>query len=152
MKKLIVLTMMVLMCGAAHGIDTCVKTGTYVGIFRNNTNGTTSESNATNKTWQVTYDYGTLMGIASCNEISGTANTPKTNLVTTTGDTGRYCWCKMWPVPAYGAESGPTSYWMYLSDYGSGNSSACASGCAGACETAMKTNATFRTALFESIW
>ncbi len=151
MKKTMIFAIIgVMVCGYGYGFNTCLRNNSYIGIFKKNVNGTSSEHNDTNKTWKVVFDYTTLTGYASCNEISGTANTPQTNLVTSTADEGSHCWCEMWPVTAYGRESGPTSYWMYLQNFASAG--ACASGCTAACETAVKTNATFRTAMFESMW
>lgn len=151
MKKIVIIAILgTIFSSYGYCFTTCVRNNSYVGIFKKNVNGTTSESNASSKIWKVVFDYITLTGYASCNEISGTANTPKTNLVTGTADIGQYCWCEMWPVLAYGYESGPTSYWMYLKSFAS--DSACASGCASDCENAVKSNATFRTAMFESMW
>ena len=151
MKKIIISVICGLMiCQSGYSVSTCKKNNTYIAVFKNNVNGTSSESNSTTKVWKVVFDYETLTGDASCNEISGTANTPKTNLVTGSGDTGIHCWCRMWPVEDYGYETGPSSYWMYLSSYA--DAPTCASGCTSACETAVKTNTTFRTAMFESMW
>lgn len=148
MKKIIILLMM--LTGTAYGYTTCMRNNTYLGIFKKNVDGTSSTYENSTKVWKVIYDYITLTGYASCNEISGTSNTPKTNLVTGAADQGIYCWCQMWPIEYYGYETGPSSYWIYLDSYAS--ESACASECTSACATAMKDNDTFRTAVFESMW
>lgn len=151
MKKIIFVSLVGIMCcGGVWGLDTCAKTNTYVGIFKKNVNGTASESNPTTKVWRVTFDYITLTGMAACNDISGTANTPTTNLVTNASDQGDKCWCQMWPVESYGHETGPSSYWMYLTSYA--DATTCASTCTSACATAVQSNTTFRTAMFESMW
>ena len=156
MKKVLVLIMMVA-CASAYGYTTCMRNNTYFGIFKKNVDGdsTQSQSDATKKIWKVVYDYVTLTGYASCNDITGTANTPKTNLVTGPQDVGINCWCEMWPVEEdYGYETGPSSYWVFLKAYdGAGETaSTCASNCAADCKEAMRSNATFRTAVFESMW
>jgi len=149
MRKIIMLWL-VIISGTAYGYTTCMRNNTYLGIFKKNVDGTSSTYENSTKVWKVIYDYITLTGYASCNEISGTANTPKTNLVTGAADQGIYCWCQMWPIEYYGYETGPSSYWIYLDSYAS--ESACASGCTSACATAMKDDDTFRTAVFESMW
>ena len=149
MKKLMTLLMMMASI-SAYGYTTCMRNNTYLGIFKKNVDGTSSMYDNTNKVWKVVFDYITLTGYASCNEISGTANTPKTNLVTGAEDVGVNCWCEMWPIESYGYEGGPSSYWIYLDSYAS--ESACASGCTSACATAMKDDDAFRTAVFESMW
>lgn len=151
MKKIITIMVAIIMCGsAAYGFTTCARNNSYIGIFKKNVDGTSKQIDTTNKTWKVVFDYVTLTGYASCNDISGTANTPKTNLITGSEDIGVHCWCEMWPVTDYGYESGPTSYWIYLTAYG--DAATCASSCTDACATAVKDDDTFRSAVFESMW
>lgn len=151
MRKAMLIIITIIMTGmSAYGFTTCVKTNSYIGIFRKNVDGTSKQVDTTNKAWKVVFPDQTLTGYASCNDISGVANTPKTNLVTGAEDVGIHCWCEMWPVPAYGYESGPTSYWIYLKSYST--DSACASTCTTDCADAMKDDDTFRTAVFESMW
>lgn len=155
MKKLIML-LMILPTMAAFGYTTCMRNNTYIAVFRPTVNGTSSESNNTNKIWKVVYDYITLTGYASCNDIAGTANTAKTNLVTGSQDVGTHCWCQMWPIEDYGYETGPSGYWMYLKEFTSesecANGTASVDSCTVACEKAMKSDSTFRTAVFEAMW
>lgn len=151
MKKLIsIMILTILTCSGAYGFTTCVHNNTYIGIFKKDVDGTSKQSDSTNKIWKVVFSDQTLTGFASCNDIVGTANTPKTNLVTGAADIGIHCWCEMWPVEEYGYETGPTSYWMYLKSYSDATS--CASTCTDDCATAMKDDDTFRTAVFESMW
>ena len=150
MKKILILVVLIMPLASAYGFTTCARNNSYIGIFKKNVDGTSKQTDTTNKTWKVVFDYVTLTGYASCNDISGTANTPKTNLVTGSEDKGVYCWCEMWPVTDYGYESGPTSYWIYLQSYS--DATTCASSCTDACATAMKDNDTFRGAVFESMW
>lgn len=151
MKKTIITGLIgSVICLSSYGFTSCISNNTYFLMLKPAVNGTSKESSNTGKIWKVVFDYITLTGFAACNEISGTANTAKTNLVTNSEDEGTYCWCKMWPVEDYDYETGPTSYWMYLDSYGT--DADCASGCASACATAVKDNTTFRTRMFESMW
>lgn len=151
MKKIILMITAILITSlSAYGFTTCARNNTYIGIFKKNVDGTSKTIDNTQKIWQVVFPDQTLTGYASCNDITGTANTPKTNLVTSAADTGVNCWCEMWPIEDYGFETGPTSYWIYLQAYV--DSTTCASSCTDACATAMKDDDTFRTAVFESMW
>lgn len=152
MKRILLTSVAVIAIGvsSAFAVNTCMKTGTFVGILKKNVDGTSSEHVDATKIWKVVYNYATLTGLAACNDISGTYATPKTNLYTSTGDVGSYCWCKMEPVSAYNKTTGITSYWVYLNGYT--DASTCASTCTGACKTAMSSDSTFRGAVFESVW
>ena len=137
----------------SYGLDICAHTGTLVRTYKTNINGTSVTADNTNKTWRVIFDVSqTLMGISSCNDISGTVNTAITNLVTdNTVDVGENCWCKMEPVPAYGAYTGLASYWVLYRVYA--DATACAATCTTDCATAFSNNTGgFRTAIFNSIW
>lgn len=153
MKRLIFLVCsMVLMASAFADTDICRKRGTFVALLSKSTDGSSMTSNASDKTWSVTFNYTTMAvgsrsatavsGVAACNEIAGSANTANTALFTTASDEGTHCWCEMW-VPAH-------SYWTYAQSYGS--NAACASGCAGECANLVKTSTAFRTGLYGSIW
>lgn len=151
MKRFIIAITAIIMTGmSAYGFTTCVRSNSYIGIFKKNVDGTSKEINNTKKIWHVVFPDKNLTGYASCNDISGTANTPKTNLVTGAADTGIHCWCEMWPITDYGYESGPTSYWMYLKSYA--DATTCASSCTDDCAVAVRDDDTFRTAMFESMW
>jgi hypothetical protein len=151
MKKSIMIMFSILMTSVtAYGFTICTQSNSYIGVFPHNVDGTSKEINNTKKIWRVVFPAQTLTGFASCNDISGTANTPKTNLVTGATDIGVHCWCEMWPVTDYGYEVGPTSYWMYLKSYV--DATTCASSCTTDCADAVKDDDTFRTAMFESMW
>lgn len=158
MKQIMVIILSILCITTSYGYTICAKSGTYVGVVRKGVNGTVANvtNTSTKKQWVVEYDYKTITGYAACNEISGTANTPQTNLYTSAGDAGQYCWCEMWPIyddddtTNYHYETGITSYWVYLNDYSTPAS--CASSCTSACASAMATNQTFRSAVFEAVW
>ena len=139
----------------ATAVTVCAKNNTYVGILKKNVQGSTGSSSVDGKKWYVDFDYGNnttkrVTGIAACNEVSGTYATPQTNLYTSSVDAGEYCWCKMEPVYSYGVETGITSYWIFLSTQT--DATTCASNCANDCMSAVKTNTTFRSAMYESVW
>jgi len=143
-----------LFCVNGYGFDTCMHGNSYLLILRPEVDGTSSRFDPATKEWEVVFNYITLTGFAACNEISGTANTPTTNLVTNALDEGPNCWCQMWPVENYDHETGPSSYWMYL-DAGYTTAAQCSdstTGCAKACADAVREDDTFRTAMFESMW
>lgn len=130
----------------------CRKHNAAVILLKRSTDGQSATSDASAKTWSVTFNYTTLAaasrnvstitGEAACNSISGTANTANTALYTTTSDVGVNCWCEML-TPAH-------SYWTFTQAYAS--EAACASGCASNCATLVNTSTAFRTGLFNSIW
>jgi len=153
MKRLIfVICSMVVIVSAFADTNICRKRNTVVILLSKSTDGSTMTSNASDKTWSVSFNYTTLSvqsrssqnisGDAACNAISGTANTANTGLFTTTSDEGSNCWCEMLS-PAH-------SYWIFAQAFAS--DAACASGCASQCATLVKTSSTFRTGMFGSIW
>ncbi len=159
MKQIMIFLMVILCSTVSYAYTICAKTKTYVGVLRKNVDGTVADvtNTSTKKQWAVEYNYKTITGYAACNEISGTVNTPKTNLYTNAIDAGQYCWCEMWPIyddddtTNYHYESGITSYWVFLADYSTAAS--CASSCTSACANAMANNTNgFRSAVFESVW
>lgn len=153
--------LMIFVIAPVYAVQMCVKTNTYISVFRKDTNGTSSEcSNTdTDKTWRVTYDYRDITGFASCNALDST--TDPTSVVTSGATTGTNCWCKIAPVTTYtdGNPTGVVSYWVYLKSYDSAD--ACAdtpgcsggsSGCTASCMNAMKSDAVFRGTIFDTIW
>ena len=159
MKQIMIFLMVILCSTVSYAYTICAKTDTYVGVLRKNVNGTVADvtNTSTKKQWAVEYNYKTITGYAACNEISGTVNTPQTNLYTNAIDAGQYCWCEMWPIyddddtTNYHYETGITSYWVFLADYSTAAS--CASSCTSACANAMANNTNgFRSAVFESVW
>lgn len=153
MKRTLIYICLALLTVSSYGAsDICKKRNTAVILLSKSTNGTTATSNASEKTWTVTYGYTTLdvlstqsttiSGNAACNEISGSVNTSNTGLFTTASDEGLYCWCEMM-APAH-------SYWTFAYTYTSNTD--CASGCAAKCADLMQTSTAFRTGVFESIW
>lgn len=151
MKKLV----LGILCGvfalnACFALTVCARNNTYVAVFHKDINGTVTRTNADNKEWEINFGYKTISGNAACNEISGTYGQPTTNLVTTNQDEGQYCWCQMFPVLNFGYESGQSSYWVFLNDYG--DVAGCAGGCTANCASKIATDQTFRSYVFEAIW
>lgn len=156
MKKIIMMFGMVLMiCNVAYGVSVCAKSNTYVGIWKPTIAGTSGSASNSDKIWYVDFDYGNnvtkrITGIAACNEVSGTYATPQTNLYTSSSDAGEKCWCKVEPVEDYNVKTGITSHWMFLET--AADASTCASTCATSCMNAIKSDSTFRSAMYESVW
>lgn len=88
-------------------------------------------------TWAVTFDYGDVSGVVSCNSTNGTygADTDKEFDNTSSGYN---CWCKM-TYPA-------TSKWVF-----SGSASSCAAGCTNGCGYYFETDVSFRSALLKTV-
>lgn len=160
-QRLIIVAFLVFVIVPVFGAQMCVKTNTYISVFRKNTNGTSAEcsNSEIDKMWKVVYDYKTITGFASCNALGSSID--PTTVVTTGATTGTNCWCKMAPVTTYnnGIPTGVVSYWVYLKSYDTAE--ACAdgngcnssrSGCTASCMNAMKNDASFRGKIFNTIW
>lgn len=152
--KLIITVTASMMVMPVFAVQMCVKTNTYISVFRRDVNGTSGEykNSDTDKIWKVVYDYKTITGFASCNSLASTTN--PTTVVTTGATSGVNCWCKMAPVPTYtnGIPTGVVSYWVYLKNYDSADECADNSGCTASCMNAMKSDASFRDTVFSTIW
>ena len=165
MRKVII-SLLCLVPAMAYGVDVCIKSTAYLSIFRPNVDGTAKDSDATDKIWKVVFDYRTITGEASCNEMCANASVDctethhvQTNLYTGKDDIGTDCWCRMWPVKSYNEletnhakpATGPSSYWLHLKSYGT--ESACSTSCADDCAVAVRDNTDgFRVDMFEAIW
>ena len=162
-KLLVLLTIGILFVGEALAVTMCVKTNTFISVYRSNVDGTSAEcSNSdSDKIWKVVYDYRTITGFASCNAMA--SSTDPTTVGATGATTGVNCWCRMAPVTTYtnGDPTGVVSYWVFLKTYDS--DAACAdtatsgcsesrTGCTAECMKAMKTDSTFRSTIFNTIW
>ncbi len=152
--KLIITVTASMMVMPVFAVQMCVKTNTYISVFRRDVNGTSGEykNSDTDKIWKVVYDYKTITGFASCNSLASTTN--PTTVVATGATSGVNCWCKMAPVPTYtnGIPTGVVSYWVYLKNYDSADECADNSGCTASCMNAMKSDASFRDTVFSTIW
>ena len=103
-----------------------------------NENGNTS--NREDATWSVTFPYGIISGVATCNDTSATRAVPQPqyNDIFNTGTSGTLCWCRMLlPV---------RSTWVLFYTFDS--VAECAAGCTGYCAALLRDYASFRTAFF----
>ncbi|MCQ2581451.1 MAG: hypothetical protein MJ170_00515 [Alphaproteobacteria bacterium] len=104
------------------------------------TKNTATYGLTTDQTWSVTFSYGIVKGIASCNSTPGTyAQSTNQNFNQT--DKGQYCWCKM-TFPA-------VSRWVFYIDRAS--AAACAFYCADHCGDGFRVYSGFRSAMFGSV-
>ena len=140
--------------GAAGASTTmCVRTGTYIVSLIPTRDGI-SQSVDSDNVWWVGFDYYTnyitttatktknVTGIASCNDNAGTAGVADKDLVATAVDTGVHCWCAM--------ETPLVSDWVYLQVFS--DEATCAANCSTNCATTVKTDDTFRSTVYQSIW
>jgi len=95
-------------------------------------------------TWTVTFDYGTVSGIATCNSTSGTLKRayPSYNFDNDhAGSTGIYCWCRM----TYPVRSAWVSWYEFSSK------ATCASLCARRCgDYLQKDHLDYRESVYNS--
>lgn len=157
MKKIsLFMIIQALVISSSYGVSMCVKNNVSITVVRKDITGTVSDVNNTKKQWKINFDGKVVTGYAACNEIEGTYGNPQTNLETDATNAGQHCWCEMWPIrdpddlDTYDYETGMTSYWVYLDEYNTPAN--CGASCTNACATAMATNATFRSAVLESVW
>jgi len=140
--------LLLMITGVANATTMCVHTNSYVAtlsISRDGVSYTTDGSGG----WTVTMDYNTssrntptVMGYASCNEVTGTANTADATISASTSDVGANCWCGM-SLPL-------VSDWVFLQTYAS--NAACAAACDATCGNAVKTSSSMRGAMFPAVW
>ncbi len=132
------------------GFSQCIDpatNGTAYG-YRNDSTGdmgadssdTATYGLTTDQTWGVTFSYGIIKGITSCNGTSGTFGQSTTDNFSQT-DKGQYCWCKM-TEPA-------VSRWVFR--YGHNYAAGCAYGCADDCGRNVQTISGFRSGVFGSV-
>ena len=109
--------------------------------------GTSSSSDALNRTWTSTFDYGMVSGVSLCSATAGTSNIAGTP---DESKSGSRCWCKATAYKPTGSNItyGNTSsfLWVLLSTYPSASS--CLSGCVSNCAGNVRLGLTFRQAVF----
>jgi len=114
-----------------------------VGTYRPNLDPqvipTNSSSNASNMTWNVTASYGTLSGIAVCNDTSGSS---ANGVDFPTGTTGLNCWCKM-TEPATSAWINSLTFYFATED--------CAQSCANDCRHRISDYGEWREDMFSTV-
>ena len=94
-------------------------------------------------TWNISFSYGRVYGIAACLPNSGSQGGANSSIVANGGaQTGKNCWCK--------ATHPVASHWVFYNDYPYASVSACASSCAYSC-TQGRSSASFRANMFGSV-
>ena len=170
-KKLLLIPMFAIVCVFARidlcvagscdidSLDTSIKGKTY-GYTCLNGNAGTNESNYGLTTgsgeWAAEFSYGTVWGMANCNNTSGTY----TNVGTPTlASSGEYCWCQATGFTASGNAytSGPqcttsaSSSWVFYNREANDGGAYCASLCANHCAGYVANYVAFRVAVFGSV-
>lgn len=128
-------------CYGANAATMCTASDTVTVVLDPNIAGTGYTQDANLKTWQATFSYGKIYGIASCNKTSGSVGMVNIGTVMSQTDEGQYCWCKML-VPAVSA-------WVF-EDGNSDSASNCAVFCANHCGSYVHRHGSFRQWLFRS--
>ena len=148
MKKIILSVLIAMFCASAGATTMCATDDTLAIVLDPIIGGTNHSSNADLFEWSATFPYGTVWGIATCVDTSGSSNTAVEELRDSNGEiatggerTGRYCWCQM-THPA-------NSRWVFRSAYGS--VAACGSYCAVSCGANVRDYSGFRAGVFGSV-
>ena len=141
MKRVIYLLIGVLLSMPAGATTMCALEDTTAVILDPSINGTSSKYDVNTFTWNTTFPYGTIYGVAACLSVNGgTQGTMNPDLDAGGGEKeGGYCWCKM-THPA-------SSRWIFYSS----SASTCASICTSRCGSIVKDNAAMRSGLFGSV-
>ena len=142
MNKVIYLLIGVLLSMPAGATTMCALEDTTAVILDPSINGTSYKSDENTFTWNTTFPYGTIYGVAACLSVNGgSQGTINPDLDAGGGEKeGGYCWCKM-THPA-------SSRWVF---YGSRSASLCASDCAYYCGYYAQNRAALRGGLFGSV-
>ncbi len=148
MKKLIISGLIAMFCASAGATTMCATDDTLAIVLDPVINGTAYSYNADLFEWSATFSYGTVWGIATCVDTSGTSNTAVEELRDSNGEiatggerTGRYCWCQL-SHPA-------KSRWVFL--YALSSVADCRSNCANYCGGHVRSLSAFRAGLFGSL-
>ena len=107
--------------------------------FDMNEKGSKYTYDKTAMTWETTFDWGKVGGIAACNTTDGSWAKPSSAEQENTG--GTKCWCKM--------TSPAVSAWVFNNTYSS--ASICASDCAHRCGASVRDFADFRSGVFGAV-
>lgn len=148
MKKLIISGLIAMFCASAGATTMCATDDTLAIVLDPLISGTAHSDYADLFEWSVTFSYGTVWGIATCVDTSGTSNTAVEELRDSNGEiatggerTGRYCWCQL-SHPA-------KSRWVFRHAYSS--VAFCRSHCVIDCGGAVRSYSAFREGLFGSL-
>ena len=103
--------------------------------------------NASGRTWQAVFPYGTVSGIAACSNVKPKNSSPGWTAALVAEDQsaiteegGRFCYCKMTEPHAV------ASPWVFMLPYE--NASMCSSGCASTCGFYTMQSFVFRVSMF----
>ena len=121
----------------------CVTSDNNSIILDPSIDGTDKGQSATEQTWWVDFDYGTVSGIATCNSTQGVMGRayPEYNFDKNHASSeGIYCWCRM--------TSPVRSAWVYR--YAHASESVCNGGCARGCGETLQTRGDYRLGVFGS--
>lgn len=148
MKKLIISSLIAMFCASAGATTMCATDDTLAIVLDPLINGTAHSYNTDLFEWSATFSYGTVWGIATCVDTSGTSNTAVEELRDSNGEiatggerTGKYCWCQL-SHPA-------KSRWVFR---GATSSVAdCWSYCAINCGYYVRSDSAFRGGVFGSL-
>ena len=148
MKKLIISGLIAMFCASADATTMCATDDTLAIVLDPVINGTAHSYNPNLFEWSATFSYGTVWGIATCVDTSGTSNTAVEELRDSNGEiatggerTGKYCWCQL-SHPA-------KSRWVLRYAYSS--VADCWSACADACGNGVRYHFAFRAGVFGSL-
>ena len=149
MKKLVTIICLILPICALNAAQMCADTNTTTIVLDPSIQGLSYTYDAPSFTWQTSFSYGTINGVAAC--IS--SNQGKTlgqyyEGLTDGGTTvvggevpGPPCWCKMTPPAA--------SRWVVSYTYSS--DTGCANSCASDCGSDARNDSFLRGGLFGSV-
>ncbi len=142
MKRILVIFIMLCFVTPLYATTMCASEDTTAVILDPSINGTGYKNDSNTMTWNTTYPYGTIYGVAACLSVNGgTQGTINYDLDAGGGEKeGGYCWCRMMH-PA-------SSRWVFNR---SDSASNCASDCAGTCGHNARGNAALRSGLFGSV-
>ena len=148
MKKLIISGLIAMFCASADATTMCATDDTLAIVLDPVINGTANSYNPDLFEWSATFSYGTVWGIATCVDTSGTSNTAVEELRDSNGEiatggerTGKYCWCQL-SHPA-------KSRWVFRAARSS--VAVCGSSCAGYCSGDVRNSSAFRAVVFGSL-
>lgn len=130
-------------CVPAYATTMCALEDTTAVILDPSVNGTGYKRDVNTFTWNTTFPYGTIYGVAACLSVGGGhSGTMNYDLDAGGGEKeGVYCWCKM-THPA-------SSRWLFRYNFGA--AIGCASSCDLYCGTGTQGDAVLRSGLFGSV-
>ena len=142
MKRILIALIILCVATPLHATTMCAAEDTTAVILDPSIGGTGYKSDTNTMTWNTTFPYGTIYGVAACLSVNGgTQGTINYDLDAGGGEKeGGYCWCKM-THPA-------SSRWVFNN---SSSASHCASNCASYCARDAHSNAALRSGLFGSV-